>query len=235
MKAKIKDKKEVAQGTLQVTFDLLGETVDFKAGQYFFVTLPKLHYLDDKGNRRHFSIVNSPNEKGILRMATRLRDSGFKKTLQELEVGSEVEVSPVAGSFVLSEDADRPLVFIAGGIGITPFMSMTSFATEEDLSFKITLIYSNRDQASTAYLQKLQEISIKNPNIKLVLTMTEDDSWEGEKRRIDSQFIKDYTSGLENPLYYVVGPPQMVEAVAEVLVEAGINQENIKTENFSGY
>jgi NAD(P)H-flavin reductase len=82
MQARIKDKQEVAKGTLFVTFDLLGEEVDFKPGQYFFVTLPDVGHQDDKGPRRHISVVTSPNEKGVLGLATRIRDSAFKRTLQ---------------------------------------------------------------------------------------------------------------------------------------------------------
>lgn len=236
MKAKIKEKKEAALKTLYVIYEVLGKGEDFTPGQYFFVTLPKLHYPDEKGNKRHFSIVNSPNEKGILSNATRLRDSGFKKTLNELKIGDVVEVGPIAGSFVLPEGSKRPLVFIAGGIGITPFMSMLKFATEEKLPYKITLIYSNRDQSSTAFLEDLQNLSKNNPNIQIVFTMTQDDTWQGEKRRVDSQFIKEYTGSLKKPLYYIAGPPEMVQATINGLHEAaGVNQEDIKEENFSGY
>ena len=77
MRAQIKEKQEVAKGTLLVTFDLLGEEVDFTPGQYFFVTLPDAGHQDDKGLRRHITVVTSPNEKGTLGFATRLRDSAF--------------------------------------------------------------------------------------------------------------------------------------------------------------
>ena len=114
MRARIKEKQEVAKGTLLVTFDLLGEDVNFKPGQYFFVTLPSVGDEDDKGLRRHITVVTSPNETGVLGFATRMRDSAFKRTLRELPVGSEVEVEPPKGKFSLPEDASRPLVFVAG-------------------------------------------------------------------------------------------------------------------------
>lgn len=240
MKAKIKNKQEIAQGTLMVTFELLGEQLEFKAGQYFFLTLPNLIYPDQRGSRRHFSIVNSPNEKGVLCLATRLSDSGFKKTLQKLPIGSEVEVGPIAGTFILSEDLvftseGRKLCFIAGGIGITPFMSILRFVAEEKIPAKITLIYSNRNQGSTAFLKEVQDLANIIPNFKLVLTMTEDNQWNGEKRKVDAKFIKDYTSSLENPYFFVVGPPAMTEAVVEELHKIGIGDENIKIEKFTGY
>jgi ferredoxin-NADP reductase len=103
----IKEKQEVAKGTLFVTFDLLGEGVDFRAGQYFFVTLPDTGHQDDKGLRRHITIVTSPNEKGVLGLATRMRDSAFKRSLRELPVGTEVEVEAPKGDFTLPKETSR--------------------------------------------------------------------------------------------------------------------------------
>lgn len=234
MLGKITDKKVVAEGTLQVTLKV-GEPFSFIAGQYCFITLPHLLYPDDRGGKRHFSIVNSPNEKGVITIATRLRDSGFKKSLNELPEGSEVNLGPIAGAFTLPDNTKRPLVLIAGGIGITPYMSMLKFIQEKQLPYNITLIYSNRDQSSSAFLDELDELSKTLPNFKLILTMTEDNEWQGEKRRVDTIFIKDYIKNLNEPLYFVVGPPPMVEAVQKSLLEAGVDISNIKVENFTGY
>lgn len=222
MKGKIISKKEVAEKTLQVTFQL-NQPVNFTPGQYCFVTLNDV--------KKQFSINNSPNQKGIITITTRLTGSDFKNTLLRLPVGREVELGPIAGVFTLPGDTTKPLVFIAGGIGITPFMSMLQFITEEKLPYKITLIYSNRNQASTAYLENIKNF----PNLKLILTMTEDPNWTGEKRKIDSQFIKEYFPKYNDNLYMVVGPPGMVEAVDKALQNAGVNTENIMKENFTGY
>lgn len=234
MVGRVLKKTEVASYTLQVVFKL-DEQVEFKPGQYCFVTLVCPPYPDDRGNKRHFSIVSSPNEKGIITITTRLRDSGFKKSLQELPIGATVELGPIAGVFTLPEDKTRPLVFMAGGIGITPFMSMLRYVSEENLPYKITLVYSNRDKASTAFLDELYKLSQTLPNFKLILTMTEDTNWPGEKRRIDAQFIKDYITDLNVPLYYVVGPPLMVDATKKALLDADVDISNIKIENFTGY
>ncbi|TSC86618.1 MAG: oxidoreductase [Microgenomates group bacterium Gr01-1014_7] len=224
MRGKVKSKKEIATGTLQVIFEV-AEPFTFKAGQYCFITLRDLKYPDERGNRRHFSIVNSPNKKGIITFATRLTDSGFKKTLAELPVGTEVELGPVAGVFTLPEDTSKPLVFIAGGIGITPFMSMLSYVAEEKLPYKITLLYSNRDQNSTAFFTEVQSFDF----IRLILIMA------GEGRKIDADFIKEYFPSVNENLYMVVGPPPMVEAVQKSLTDAGVTNENIKIERFTGY
>src|SRR5213082_1954228 len=158
MRAKIKEKREVAKGTLMVTFDLLGEEVDFIAGQYFWVTLVDPPYDDEKGPRRHISVVTSPNERGVLGCCTRLRDSAFKRSLAELPVGTEVDVEQPKGTFVLPEDADRPYVFVAGGIGITVFRSMLRYIADERLPYRVTLVYSNRDRASAAFFDELEEL-----------------------------------------------------------------------------
>lgn len=234
MKAVIKNKKEIAKDTLCVTFDLLGKEVNFKPGQYFFITIPKLNYDDPRGNIRHFSIVNSPLEKGIIKMATRLREqSGFKKTLRELDKGSEVTIGSVTGDFTLPKDENKELIFIAGGIGITPFISMLNYINQKKLSTKVTLIYSNRNKESTPFFDELKKLEKKNKNIKIIFIMTQDENWKGEKRRIDKELIEDYVKNFENCTFYVAGPPSLNDAVLKTLKELGV--KNIVRENFSGY
>ena len=236
MRAKIKEKREVAKGTLLVIFDLLGEEVDFTAGQYFWVTLLDPPYDDEKGPRRHISVVTSPNERGVLGLCTRLRDTAFKRSLAELPVGTEVDVEQPKGNFLLPSETERPFVFIAGGIGITVFRSMLLYITEEGLPHRVTLVYSNRDRESTAFLDEVQELEQRNPNIRLVLTMTDDSSWDGEKRYIDADLLRDHLEGdLKDFRYLVAGPPPMTEAVVEKLGQAGIPEEQIAADRFSGY
>jgi ferredoxin-NADP reductase len=218
MKARIKEKREIAKGTLLAMFDLLGEEVDFTPGQYFFVTLPDVGHQDDKGLRRHITVVTSPNEKGVLGFATRMRDSAFKKSLAELPVGAEVEVEPPKGKFTLPVDASRPLVFVAGGIGITVFRSMLRYIADESLPYRVTLLYSNRNREETAFLDELRELEAQLSGFQLVLTMTDDPEWEGESRRIDARFFRDHVGALlGEATFMAAGPPQMVEAMKEEL------------------
>src|SRR4026209_453456 len=155
MRAQIKEKREVAKGTLMVVFDLLGEEVDFEPGQYFWVELLDPPYDDEKGPRRHISVVTSPNERGVLGLCTHLRDTAFKRSLAEMPVGAEVDVEQPKGSLLLPEDTDRHYVFIAGGIGITVFRCMLRYIAENKLPYRVTLVYSNRDRESTAFLDEL--------------------------------------------------------------------------------
>jgi ferredoxin-NADP reductase len=192
VRARIAEKREVAQGTLLVLFDLLGREVDFRPGQYFWVTLLDPPYDDEKGPRRHISVVTSPNERGVLGLCTRLRDSAFKRSLAELPVGAEVDVEEPKGDFVLPEETDLPYVFVAGGIGITVFRSMLRTIDEDELGHRVTLVYSNRDRASTAFLDELSELASANGNVDLVLTMTDDPDWDGERRRIRPERFSGY-------------------------------------------
>lgn len=238
MKAKIKEKKEIAKDTLWVTFDLLGKKINFKPGQYFFITLLNPPYIDsdERGSRRHFSIVNSPTENNRIEMATRIRESSaFKKSLRDLSVGVIVEIGPIQGAFVLPDDSTSPLIFIAGGIGITPFMSMLKFAFEKNLPYDFALIYSNKNREETAFFEELQQMKKEHKNFNLILTMTQDNLWTGEKERVDENFIKRYFHDLNSKRYMIAGPPPMVDAIYNVLISAGIDLLNIKKENFSGY
>ena len=236
MQARIKEKRELAKGTLLVTFDLLGAEVDFRPGQYFFVNLPDVGHQDDKGLRRHISVVTSPNEKGVLGFATRMRDSAFKRSLEELPIGAEVDVEQPKGDFTLPEDTSRPLVFVAGGIGITVFRAMLRCIREEGLPHRVTLVYSNRDRESTAFLDELRELERELPDFSLVLTMTQDPGWDGETRRIDAQLFADRLEGdLNQYTFLVAGPPGMVEGVQGTLAEAGVKDDNVIAARFSGY
>jgi ferredoxin-NADP reductase len=234
--AKIKEKREVAKGTLMVVFDLLGHEVDFQPGQYFWVELLNPPYDDEKGSRRHITVVTSPNERGALGLCTRLRDSAFKRSLAELPVGTEVDVEDPKGTFVLPAETDRPYVFVAGGIGITVFRSMLLFIHENGLAHRVTLVYSNRDRESTPFMEELAELEQSMPNLRVVFTMTEDEGWVGETRRIDADMLHEtLDSELTDYHFLVAGPPQMVGAVVESLQGAGVPDEQVTADKYSGY
>jgi ferredoxin-NADP reductase len=236
VKARIKEKRDVAKRTLMVVFDLLGEEVDFQPGQYFWVTLLDPPYDDEKGPRRHITVVTSPTERGVLGLATRLRDSAFKRSLAELPEGTEVEVEQPKGSFVLPQETDRHYVFIAGGIGITVFRSMLRYIADEGLPHRVTLVHSNRDRESTAFYDELRELEATNPNLEIVYTMTQDSTWEGETRRIDAEMLRDHLAEeLGSYAYLIAGPPAMVDGVAETLQGAGISEDQVRPARFSGY
>jgi ferredoxin-NADP reductase len=237
MQAKIKEKREVAKGTLMVTFELQGDEVDWRPGQYFWVELLNPPHEDDKGPRRHITVVTSPTEGGALGLATRLRDSAFKKSLAELPEGAPVDVEQPKGSFLLPEDTSREYVFLAGGIGITPFRSMLRYIADKGLDdYKITLVYSNRDRESTAFFDELQGLEQAVPGLRVVFTMDEDASWDGESRRISPDMLRDVLGrDLSAFQFMIAGPPGMAKAVEAAVLEAGLPEEQVQSDSFSGY
>jgi len=237
MQAKIKEKREVAKGTLMVTFDLLGEEVDFTPGQYFWVELLDPPYDDEKGPRRHITVVTSPTEKGVLGLATRVRDSAFKKSLAELPEGARVDVEQPKGSFLLPEDTSKEYVFVAGGIGITPFHCMLRYIADKGLDgYRITLVYSNRDRESAAFFDELQELERTVPGLRVVFTMDKDPAWEGESRRISPEMLEDVLGrDLSSFHFMIAGPPGMAKAVQAAILEAHVPQEQVQSDSFSGY
>ena len=113
---------------------------------------------------------------------------------------------------------------------------MLRYIREERLAHRVTLIYSNRDRESTAFLDELRELERELPALWLVLTMTEDPGWDGDPRLIDAQVLKDYLGeNLNEYTFLVAGPPAMTEAVQRALAEAGVEKENVIAERFSGY
>ena len=234
MRATVAETREVAKGTLLVTF-AVENYPDYRPGSYFWVELPDRGHQDEKGLRRHISLVTSPTEKGIVGLATRLRDSAFKQTLAELEVGDEVDVEEPKGSFLLPEATDITYAFVAGGIGITVFRSMLRYIRDERLPYEITLVYSNRDRESAAFLDELEELERELLGFRLVLTMTDEEGWEGETRRIDAAMLREHLGELDRYRFLVAGPPAMVEAVADALHAAGVPEESVLAAKFSGY
>src|SRR6266508_531145 len=235
MRARIKETREVAKQTLFVVFDLLGEEIDFRAGQYFWVELPDRGDNDERGLRRHISVATSPTDRGVLGLATRLRDSAFKRTLAELQVGDEVDVEPPKGDFALPEDTSARYVFVAGGIGITVFRSMLHFIADTGAPYDVTLVYSNRDRESAAFLDELDDLQARIPQLRVVLTMTADEGWDGESRHVDAEMLRDHLGELSDYTFVVAGPPEMSESVAETIRAAGVLEERVRAQRFSGY
>jgi ferredoxin-NADP reductase len=233
MRATVAETREVAKGTLLVRFAVEGYP-DYRPGAYFWVELPERGHEDEKGLRRHISLVTSPTEEGVVGLATRIRDTAFKQTLTELEVGDEVQVEEPKGSFLLPEDTSEEYVFVAGGIGITVFRSMLRYIADTGEPYRVTLVYSNRDRESAAFLDELEELERRIEGLRIVLTMTDEEGWEGETRHLDAAVLDDLV-GLEGKTFLVAGPPEMAEAVTGSLRGAGLEEEHVRMDGFSGY
>ena len=113
---------------------------------------------------------------------------------------------------------------------------MLRYIAEEKLAHRVTLVYSNRDRESAAFLDELVELERENANFELVLTMTEDPLWDGESRLIDAAFLRDHLGdALESSAYLIAGPPAMVDGVLATLQSAGVPEAQIRPDRFSGY
>lgn len=220
------ERKIIAKDTVEISFDLVNQDFKFQAGQYIQISIPKLLYPDPKGASRVFSICSSPNNKKNISIAFRNSGSGFKRTLADLPAGTAAVTEGPFGFFTLPKNLSQStIVFIAGGIGITPCMSMIRFADEGQLSSKITLLYANRDKESAAYLPELQAIAQKNSDFSLI----------NKLGRIDIDFIGQSIKNLNEPIWYVVGPPAMVADVREMLFQMDIDMGRVYFEEFVGY
>ncbi len=235
MIVKIKEKKEIAKGTLMVVFDLLGQELNFKPGQFSKVTLINPPYSDDRGNNRFLGFTTSPSDKGSFAIVTRMGISAFKRSLAELPIGTEVEIGGIDGRINLPEDRNQPLVYVTGGIGITPIMGILRFCHGNSWPYTITLVFSNKNRESAPFFEELEGFTKETKKFHLIATMTQDPQWPGEKRKINAQFIKDYFPQPEKNIYFVTGTPRFVPNVFLEIKNAGVPIQNIKMEIFTGY
>lgn len=233
----LKDKKEVAEGTMAFYFEK-PRGFEYRAGQHITVTLLDPSEIDEKGNTRLFTIASASCEDNLM-IATRMRNTAFKRILQTLPMGTKIEIYGPSGSFLVPEDPHQPAIFLAGGIGITPFFSILKQADHDKVSRKFFLFYSNRRPEDTAFFKELSQLEQENANFTIVHTVTEAEKssvlWQGETGYIDNAMLDRYTDDLENPVYYMAGPPAMVTAMKEMLLQRGIDKKRVKHENFYGY
>lgn len=235
--AKLKSREEVAERTMAFHFEKpAGWT--FKAGQFIDITLLDPPETDAEGNTRGFSIASAPQEETLM-VATRLRDTAFKRVLKTAPLGTAVKIEGPFGNLTLHNNAARPAVMLAGGIGITPFRSILFNAAKEKLPHRIFLFYSNRRPEDAPFLESLQALEKENPNYKLIASMTEMEKshqpWQGEAGRINKGMLDRYLKGAGSCIYYIAGPPGMVKGLHTMLNEAGVDDDDIRTEEFVGY
>lgn len=136
---------------------------------------------------------------------------------------------------ILHKDPSHPAVFLAGGIGITPFMSIIKQAVHDNATHQLYLFYSNRSQADAAYLDELQQIATQHQNVKIIATMTDDQNWQGEKGYITVDMIQKYVGSLEGPIYYIAGPLAFTDSMIKMLTDKEVDSLFIRSEDFNEY
>jgi len=232
---KLKGHGAVAEGTVKFRFSKPDGFV-YQAGQA--IDLQLLDPPAEEGqDSRMFSLVSAPFEQELA-VAIRMRDSAFKRALGALPDGAGIGFDGPFGDLTL-DGGGRPAVFIAGGIGITPFMSMLRQAAEERSPQPLFLAYSNRRPEDAAFLDELQQLERQNQRFRLLATMTDMSksarAWAGETGYVDADKLRRFVGDITAPVYYLVGPPAMVEGMQQTLAAAGIAEEQIRTEEFYGY
>lgn len=237
----LKSKKRIAEGTYEFIFER-PKDFHFNAGQHVRMTLLNPSETDSKGNSRFLTLANTPQDEDLV-VAMRMTDSAFKRVLGQMKVDEKVLIQILLqsphGSFVIHDDPSIPVVFLVGGIGIVPAYSMVKDAIERKLPHKIYLFYSNRRPEDAPYLDELQSLAEQHPSFKLIATITEPEKltkpWQGETGYIDKAMLKKYVNNLESPIYYIVGLTGMVTAMKALLKNIGINEDNIRSEDFSDF
>lgn len=234
---KLKGRQEVAEHTLAFHFEKpAGFT--FIPGQFIDLTLLTPSETDAEGNVRGFSIASAPDEPTIM-VTTRLRDTAFKRVLQTMPLETEVKLEGPFGDLRLHNNVTRTAVFLAGGIGITPFRSILLNTAKRKLAHHVFLFYSNRRPEDAAFLDELQALEKQNANYSFIATMTDMEHskrcWQGERGLISKEMLDRHLRGAASPIYYIAGPPAMVTALHKMLQEAGIDDDDIRKEEFAGY
>ncbi len=214
--------QEIVPGVIEIICKQ-EHALNFKPGQYVNVSLDQLRYPDPKGKTRTFNLVSSPNNLEYLGFSFLKSDSGFKKTLAEIQLNTKIEIKGPFGIFTLPENPSKPVVFVADGIGITPCVSIVLYAAEEKLPHKITLLYTS--QKTFPYLESLQEIQKENPNFTI----------QAKSDLIDSSFIKKHVKNIKESKWFVSGTAKSASHIIKTISQLGVSEKDIQTEEFSGY
>ena len=234
---KLKEKIQLSVDTFDFIFPLK-KKLSFVPGQYMEWTLPHKK-SDNRGNRRYFTLASSPTEDNI-RLGIKFYNppSTYKRTLLNISEKDIIVGSQISGDFTLPKNPAAKLVFMAGGIGITPFRSMIKYLIDKNEKRDIILIYSNRYQSEIVYKEIFDEAKNKL-NIKTIYTLTDPNhipvGWTEEIGRVNSLIIQKNIFDFMERIYYLSGPPSMVKGFETVLRQIGIKSENIKTDFFPGF
>ena len=227
--------EEAANGVYDFVFSP-DRRFNFKPGQYLEWTLSH-HYPDDRGNRRYFTIASAPTENSV-RLGVKFYDpaSTFKRALAAMKKGDTISVSHLAGSFTLPRKKDKKLVFIAGGIGVTPFRSMVQHMLDTRERRPVVMFYANKTAADIAYkdifdrayrelgMPTVHVLSDENAPVPGALT-----------GRVDAALIAKYVPDYRERTFYISGPHGMVEAIKKALAEMGVSRLKIKSDFFPGF
>lgn len=233
----LKEARDVADGTRLFIFDKpAGYT--FVSGQYVALTVPKIDGIetDKKGLSRSFSLASAPYEAELC-FAMRSGESSFKQTCWRLKAGDTVTITGPVGFFTIPpEEDDRPIVFLVGGIGITPVRSILKQAERDRDNRTFTLLYANRFLKDAAFHDELGDLSLADLRYVTVLSRSEDSCApvNDERGYICEETVRKYVDDVPGSLYYIVGSPQFIGSMEETLANLGVSKEQCKKDPFTG-
>jgi ferredoxin-NADP reductase len=224
MKLKLVRKEKVVGDVTSFIFEPELQ-LEWEPGQYMHYLLPHENE-DDRGRERWFTNSAAPFE-GHVMISTRIIDesSSFKKALDALKPGDEIEADGPEGDFTV-EDENRNYIFVAGGIGITPFRSILYDAYNKGTNLNVKLLYATRNY-DIPFKDELEQFAANDPNMSIEYVV--------DPNIINKEILKARIDEVDNPFVYVSGPEPMVKSIAEQLSELGLSKENIKTDDFPGY
>ena len=206
-------------------------TLNYKPGQYLFVTIKS----GGKNLGKTFSLSSSPTEKEHIEFTKKLTDSEFSNTLRTLKVGDWAMIDAPHGTFTF-EGENENIALLGGGIGITPFRSICKYCTDMRVTSKITLLYGNRSENEIVFKKELEEMEKKNKNLKVVFVLNEASStWKGATGVIDAEMVKKTVPDYKKTVFYVCGPPPMVQAMERLIENLGLPKTQLRLEAFIGH
>lgn len=233
---KLREKVAVAPGVYDFVFVSSDKNkLNFKPGQYLEWTLGHKK-PDNRGNRRYFTIASSPTENEIrLGLKFYPKPSSFKETMLQMKPEDTIIASQLAGEFILPKNKEKKLVFIAGGIGITPFRSMVKYLLDKQENRSIVIFYSNKTKDEIAYqeiFQKAQPLGINT--LYAITDENKPHEFPYYYGRIDDSLIKKTVPDYAERMFYISGPHAMVAGISQTLRKIGIKSKNIKQDFFPG-
>ncbi len=224
--------REIIQRTHNVkSVRLEVKDADFKAGQFMLVMLHGNRWL-----KRYLSISSSPTEKGYVEFTKKLTDSDFSKELNSLEPGNSVKIQYPMGNFTLQDPKDK-ILFLSGGIGITPIRSICKYVVDTKSGQDIVLLYGNQSARDIVFKDDFTEMAQQYPKLRVVHILCEPSpGMDCRIGLINKDIITKEVPDYMMRKFYICGPPAMVEAMKKIITkELMIPEDRIITENFQGY
>jgi glycine betaine catabolism B len=205
--------------------------LNFKPGQFFFITIK----YGEKELTHHFSFSSSPTEKEHFEFTKKLTDHEYSLALKASRIGDWAKINAPYGQFTF-EGENPKIALLAGGIGITPFISICKNATDMQLNSKITLFYGCRTEVDIAFHNEIEIMQQNNRNLKVHLIVTQaSPEWKGATGIITADMIRQELPDYKENVFYTCGPPPMVKAMENIVASLGLPKEQIKQEYFTGY